>query len=125
MIPDAAFALNLTPPYYAVIFASRRTATGEDSYGAMAQRMGMLASAQPGYLGFESARGSDGFGVTISYWDSPEAIRNWKDQAEHLVAQTSGLKQWYEHYEVRVARVERAYAGPTGALHQTAWDVTG
>jgi heme-degrading monooxygenase HmoA len=124
MPPDSPFALNLKPPYWAVIFASRRTA-GEHGYGAMAQRMGTLAAAQPGYLGFESVRGADGFGVTISYWDSPEAIRNWKDQAEHLVAQESGVKQWYEHYEVRVARVERGYAGPSGGLHSTAWDVTG
>lgn len=124
MQPVSPFALNLTPPYYVVIFVSRRTA-GENGYGAMAQRMGALAAVQPGYLGFESVRGSDGFGVTLSYWETPEAIRNWKNQAEHLVAQETGVQQWYEHYEVRVARVERAYSGPTGGLHSTAWDVTG
>lgn len=119
-----AFARNLVPPYYAVIFASRRTA-GDHGYGDMANRMGKLASTQPGYLGFESVRGDDGFGVTISYWDSPQAIRNWKDHAEHLFAQEGGVQQWYEHYEVRVARVERAYSGPTGTLHATAWDAVG
>lgn len=119
-----AFARNLTPPYYAVIFASRRT-PGENGYGDMAAQMGKLAASQPGYLGFESVRGSDGFGVTISYWESPQAIRHWKDHAEHLFAQQGGIQHWYEHYEVRVAKVERAYSGPTGALHPTAWDAVG
>jgi hypothetical protein len=29
-------------------------------------------------------------------------------------AQDHGKKQWYEHYELRVAKVERAYSGPAG-----------
>ena len=75
----------------------------------MAQRMAELARQQPGYLGVESVRGADGFGITVSYWQSEEAIRNWKFQAEHQVAQETGIKNWYEHYELRVAKVERAY----------------
>lgn len=124
MSTDTPFAPSLKPPYYAVIFTSRRTA-GDNGYGDMAARMGRLAAAQPGYLGFESVRGADGFGMTISYWTSAEAIRNWKDHAEHLLAQQGGVRQWYEHYEVRVAKVERAYAGPAGGLHPTAWDAVG
>ena len=29
-----------------------------------------LARQQPGFLGVESARGEDGFGITVSYWSS-------------------------------------------------------
>jgi heme-degrading monooxygenase HmoA len=121
MTLDPAFAPNLAPPYYAVIFASRRT-PGEDGYGAMADRMAALAAEQPGYLGVESVRGADGFGITVSYWRSPEAIRAWKDHAEHLLAQQAGRERWYEHYELRIAKVERAYAGPIEGLHPTVWD---
>jgi heme-degrading monooxygenase HmoA len=124
MHADPAFAPHLQPPYYAVIFTSRRT-PGDNGYGAMAEKMGKLAAAQPGYLGFEAVRNAEGFGVTLSYWETPEAIRNWKDQAEHLMAQQYGIGNWYIHYEVRVARVERAYAGPTGARHPTSWDAVG
>jgi heme-degrading monooxygenase HmoA len=124
MLPDPSFAAPPPPPYYAVIFSSRRTA-GDRGYAAMAERMNALAARQPGYLGFESARGEDGFGITVSYWASPEAIRAWKDHAEHLLAQEAGVREWYQHYELRVARVERAYEGPTGTLHPTAWDAVG
>jgi heme-degrading monooxygenase HmoA len=75
----------------------------------MAQRMIDLASAQPGFLGVESARGSEGLGITVSYWESEEAIRAWKAHAEHRVVQAAGREIWYEQFEVRIARVERAY----------------
>lgn len=106
------------PPYYAVIFASRRrpSAPGDDDgYDAMAERMVELAAQQPGYLGVESARGADGFGLTVSYWRGLDDIAAWKAQAEHRVAQERGRADWYAGYALRVARVERAYAGPGGA----------
>ena len=79
----------------------------------MADRMAELASGQPGYLGVESIRGADGFGITVSYWSSLESIAAWKSHAEHRIAQESGKTLWYEHYELRIARVERAYAKRT------------
>jgi heme-degrading monooxygenase HmoA len=120
-MPDEHFAPTLRPPFYAVIFSSTRT-PGDHGYGAMAQRMFELACRQPGYLGVESAREADGFGITVSYWTDPAAIRAWKEHAEHVIAQERGYREWYKHYELRVARVERAYAGPAGALHAVQWD---
>lgn len=94
------------PPYYAVIFTSTRT-EGDDGYGAMAERMEELASRQPGFLGIESARDANGLGITISYWESEEAIANWRRDAEHLVAQRVGRERWYDEFVTRVAKVER------------------
>jgi len=108
------FARTPEPPYYAVIFTSTRTAVKE-GYAHMADRMVELACQQPGYLGVESARGADGLGITVSYWASLEAIAAWKANAEHRAAQSSGHRKWYEHFEARVARVERAYGGPRKA----------
>lgn len=102
-----AFARLPEPPYYAVIFSSRRT-PGDAGYAATAERMVELARRQPGFLGVESARDAEGFGITVSYWSSEEAIAQWKAQAEHVMAQERGKRDWYAHYELRVARVERA-----------------
>lgn len=99
------------PPYYAVIFTSSRT-EGDQGYGHMADRMVELAREQPGFLGVESARGADGFGITVSYWTSEDAIRNWKANAEHRIAQETGKSRWYADYQLRVAKVERAYGKP-------------
>jgi len=104
----SSFAKLPAPPYYSVIFSSQRSAT-DAGYGPMADRMVELASAQKGFLGVESARDTDGFGITVSYWESLEAIAAWKADAEHRVAQETGKARWYDHYELRIARVERAY----------------
>jgi heme-degrading monooxygenase HmoA len=103
--------LAATPqaPYYAVIFTSIRTA-GDRGYAETSDRMVELASRQPGFLGIESVRDSEGVGITVSYWASTEAIAAWKAQAEHMLAQQRGQREWYQQYEIRVARVERAYA---------------
>lgn len=106
------FAQTPQPPYYAVIFSSRRTAQGNADYAAAAERMLELVQQQPGFLGAESVRGADGFGITVSYFDSEENIRHWRDHAEHASVRERGRREWYEHFEIRVARVERAYAGP-------------
>lgn len=93
-------------PYYAVIFTSLRT-EGDNDYVAMSVAMDELAKQQPGYLGIESAR--EGLGITVSYWQDLESIRNWKMNAEHLIAQKYGREKWYTHYKTRICKVERDY----------------
>ena len=97
------------PPYYAVIFTSERTAGDGESYEKTANRMLELARQQPGFLAVESARGEDGLGITVSYWESEEAIRQWRAHAEHLVAQQQGREKWYARFSLRVCRVERGW----------------
>ncbi len=95
-----------TPPYYyAVIFTSLRTPT-DQGYTETADRMLELARNQPGFLGVESVRA--GLGITVSYWQSLEAIQAWKANAEHRAAQGQA-RTWYETFRVRVCRVEREY----------------
>ena len=99
------------PPYVAVVFTAARTAFDEEGYGTTASRMEELAASQPGYLGIESARGSDGVGITVSYWADDAAAHAWGRHAEHLVAQQHGRERWYEWFRLRFCRVERAWAG--------------
>jgi heme-degrading monooxygenase HmoA len=95
------------PPYYAVIFTSLRTDADHAAYNEMAVKMDELAATQPGYLGVESAR--EGLGITVSYWESLEAIAAWKRNAEHQVAQKNGREGWYSAFKVRISKVERDY----------------
>ncbi len=99
------------PPYYAVIFTSRRNGADEVGYAETARRMMELAAVQPGYLGVESVRDGDGdgLGITVSYWESEAAILAWRRHAEHAATRERGRRDWYLGYELRVAKVERAY----------------
>lgn len=100
------FAPTPQPPYYAVIFTSLRSAGDGPAYEAMAARMLELAAQQPGFLGVESARGADGVGITVSYWASREAIRRWRNHAEHRLAQEQGRAGWYARFRLRICQVE-------------------
>ncbi len=108
------FAPLPDPPYYAVIFAAQRSAEGEPGYAAMAARIADLALAHPGCLGMETTRDAEGFGITVSYFRDEDAVRSWKADAKHLIAQQLGKERWYTHYRLRVAKVERHYSGPEG-----------
>lgn len=103
----SSIANTPNPPYYAVIFTSIR-AEGDNGYADMAQSMVELAKQQPGFLGIESAR--EEVGITVSYWADLEAIKNWKANTEHLVAQKTGRSIWYETFKVRISKVERDYS---------------
>ncbi|CAL2101790.1 JEMB protein [Tenacibaculum sp. 190130A14a] len=97
---------NLKPPYYAVIFTTTVTNTLE-GYVETAERMEALAKQQKGFLGIESARAA--IGITVSYWESLDAISNWKNNIEHTEARDLGREKWYKKYQLRICKVEREY----------------
>ncbi|WP_423148547.1 antibiotic biosynthesis monooxygenase family protein [Rubrolithibacter danxiaensis] len=94
------------PPYYAVIFTSVKNDPAE-GYDDMAEEMYLLAQQQDGFLGVESARNE--IGITVSYWNSLEAIKKWKANSRHLIAQKLGKEKWYQQYKTRICLVERDY----------------
>ena len=102
---------HLQAPYYAVIFSSILTDRLDD-YEKVTHRMETLAKEQPGYLGIESAR-SD-IGITLSYWESLDAISAWKKNVEHTEARERGRAVWYQKYQLRICKVERSYGFEKG-----------
>lgn len=106
---DARLATTPEPPYWAVIFSSRRTGADAERYARTADAMVALAARQPGFLGIESVRDAEGVGITVSYWTSEAAIAAWKREAAHVAAQRAGHDSFYADFVARVARVERAY----------------
>lgn len=113
------FASTPRPPYYAVIFTSQQ-GEYDPEYESTADRMVELAATMPGFLGIESARDANGLGITVSYWQDEASIRNWRENAEHADARRRGRENWYEHFELRVAKVERAYSISQSAFSNSA-----
>ncbi len=105
--------MNLEKPYYAVIFSSTKRdldEAAEDAYNKTAERMFELATTMPGYLGVEGAYMRNGFSITVSYWESLEAIKHWRDFDEHSEARRLGKEEWYNDYTLRIAKVECEYS---------------
>lgn len=94
----------------AVIFVSTRTGEDPEGYAAAADAMERLAAEQPGYRGVDAARGSDGFGVTVSYWADEASALAWRDHPAHAAIRDQGRARWYRSYRTDVARVERSYS---------------
>jgi heme-degrading monooxygenase HmoA len=94
------------PPYYAVIFTSQR-AEANDGYEIIANQMLNLAQKQSGFLGAESVRDANGFGLTVSYWENLESIRKWREHPDHLKAQKAGKDRFYKDFKIRISKVER------------------
>jgi heme-degrading monooxygenase HmoA len=96
---------------YAVIF--RATINTLDSqYSEMAAKLREIAMNQFQCSEFVSLTEGDQE-IAVSYWPSQEAIRDWKQHSEHLVAQQLGKDTWYKHYSVDVVEIKRSYQSRT------------
>jgi len=92
---------------YAVIFKAK-TKKLDDAYFEMAKRMRELAINEYGCLEFTAV--TEGVNeIAISYWDSYEQIKLWKQNSEHLVAQRLGKEKWYEEYSVEIVEIISKY----------------
>jgi uncharacterized protein len=99
---------DLPTQVWTVSFCNRRPeASDGDGYAEAAERMDLLAAAQPGYLGIDSVRTDGGLGITVSRWSSIAAMVSWRKVVAHAEAQRSGRERWYAWYRSDVARVDR------------------
>jgi heme-degrading monooxygenase HmoA len=107
--PYATDMATLPKGSISVIFIAQRTCEDNLGYDAAAASMDALAAQQPGYLGMDSVRGSDGLGITISYWTDDTAAKAWRDQPDHAAIREKGRGIWYSSYSLHVAAIERSY----------------
>lgn len=96
---------------YAVIFKAEINEL-DGSYSQMASQMRELAINKYGCAEFVSVTEGKQE-ISISYWESQEQIRKWKQDAKHLVAQELGASKWYKSYRVQVVTIVREYSKNT------------
>ena len=93
----------------AVIFVSQRNDNDRKGYSSAGHKMEMLAKQQPGYVAYASARGIGGLGITISYWETEDHAKAWRDHPVHAEVREMGRGRWYDSYHIDVAEVQRSY----------------
>ena len=92
---------------YAVIFKATIDKF-DDEYYQSAQKLKTLALESFGCVDIVSV--TEGCQeITISYWESEQQIKEWKEQSDHLMAQQTGRSRWYTSYQVQVVEVQREY----------------
>jgi len=93
---------------WAVIFKSKQAMIDEE-FQRHSDELDRLVINQPGFLRMDSVHDQQGFGITVSYWSSLEAIKAFKALPLHLSAQAKGRQRWFDSYTVEIAKIERAY----------------
>ena len=64
----------------------------------MSERLEKMVCDQPNYIGTESVRVNDGFGITVCYWKDEASITNWKNNVEYQYAREKGMADWCKKY---------------------------
>lgn len=90
-----------------VVFRSRLRGANPPGYEATAARMVELAAKQPGFRAIKTFVADDGERVTISEFDSLEAVNAWRAQSEHLEAQRRGRSEFYAEYALQTCELVR------------------
>lgn len=92
-----------------VLFRSRLTEKAGEDYAAMAAEMLTRARTMSGFVDFKSFRAEDGERLSVIWWESQDTLRQWAEDARHMVAQRLGRQKWYEYFRLEVAEVVRTY----------------
>ena len=82
-----------------------------DDYFELAAELKPLLEGQPGFIAverFQSLNDSQKY-LSISSWESEEAIKNWRENIEHQHVQNVGKTSIFSKYRIRVAEVVRDY----------------
>jgi len=92
---------------YAVIFKAEMN-TIDNIYLETAKDMRELALSKYRCVEFFST--SEGNNeIAISYWNSKEDIKAWKENNDHKKAQELGKNKWYKSYSVQIVEILHEY----------------
>ena len=95
---------------YAVIFASKRTDTNSELYYKHNDALEAKIKSLPGYIKHFGIRHPETReGVTIAYFETLDAIKEWREDLDHQNAKALAKTHFYERYSVEIVKVERAY----------------
>jgi heme-degrading monooxygenase HmoA len=94
---------------FAVIFRTKRSLPVPAEYAELSKKLVELLKEQTGFRRIESVADADGNGISVSYWDSLDSIKAWKENSLHLEAQDKGKMVWYHDYVVEICEVIRSY----------------
>jgi heme-degrading monooxygenase HmoA len=95
---------------YAVIFKSKRQDANSELYYQHNDLLDEKIKSLPGYIKHSGLRHPETReGVTIAYFNSLDAIDNWRKDGEHMDAKKLAKSVFYENYSVEVTEVLDAY----------------
>ncbi len=95
----------------AVIFEVTPAPGKRDEYLAIATSLRSAVEKIDGFISIErfSSLTNEGKMLSLSYWRDEAALEQWRALDAHRTAQTSGRKDIFSDYRLRIANIERDY----------------
>ncbi|WP_455198429.1 antibiotic biosynthesis monooxygenase family protein [Kaarinaea lacus] len=95
----------------AVIFEVYPNEAGRDEYLEIAGELRSMTENFDGFISIERFQSlvDENKILSLSFWRDEEAVKNWRNVAEHRIAQQKGKTSLFESYRIRVAEVVRDY----------------
>ena len=96
---------------YGIIFEVWPHASGKERYFELAAQLKTILATQPGFISVERFQSliDEGKLLSLSFWESEEAIMGWRVQLDHIQAQKEGKEKLFRAYRIRVVEVRRDY----------------
>ena len=100
----------------AVIFEANAIPDQQNRYFELAAELKPLLSQVDGFIDIERFQSliTDGKVLSLSWWESEEAVLSWKRNTKHQAAQCEGKKTIFSYYRIRVMSLIREYSSETG-----------
>lgn len=95
----------------AVIFEVLPHPDRRQAYLDWATRLRVQLEQVDGFLSIErfESLSQPGKLLSLSFWRDEDAVKHWRNAAEHRAAQMAGRQSIFEDYRLRVAHVVRDY----------------
>ncbi len=92
---------------YIVLFEVRPTAAGKAQYLDIAAQLKPLLEGFEGFVGMERFRSlvDEGKVLSMNIWENEEALRRWRNTAEHRMGQMTGKMKLFESYKITIVKV--------------------
>ncbi len=96
---------------FAVIFEVEMNPGRDQDYFDLAGSLKPELEAVDGFISVERFRSmsNEGKYVSVSFWRDEDAVKRWREHAEHRIAQARGKKEIFADFRIRVAEVVRDY----------------
>lgn len=95
-----------------VIFEVWPKAEHKDQYLKLAAELRSTLEAIEGFISVERFQSitDDSKLLSLSFFESHSALDEWRNVAEHRIAQNIGRSSYFENYRLRVVNIERDYS---------------
>lgn len=95
-----------------VLFEVKPTQEGKERYLELAAMLKPLLAGFEGFIRAErfSSLQEEGKLLSMSVWESGEAVARWRNVAEHRMSQREGREKLFESYTITVCSTVREYS---------------